>query len=171
MLVVSLNVTSLQPHSFIIILCWVGWVSHSVTLSWCLVLTVNTLITAQTPKLGNGNVHGHGCFSLGTLPPTSMLWKFPQKSWYGIYDYHNALLVFSLSHSDSQFNSNPKRTSRTIRYLSFLFFGFIHFLFFMFLEWLDLYDNGVLDVNQQVLMNQKPEEIYWIMLATSLPIW
>ena len=43
-------------------------------------------------------------------------------------------------------------------------------LFFMFLERLNLNNNGVLDVNQQVLMNQKPEGIYWIMLATSLPI-
>ena len=47
-------ITSLLRHYFI--LCWVG-----------LPLTLKTL-TAQTLKLGNGDVHGHGCFSLGSLP-------------------------------------------------------------------------------------------------------
>ena len=130
-------------------------------------LTLKTL-TAQTLKLGNGDVHGHGCFSLGSLPPTLC---------YGNSHRNHDIGFMTITTPSSYFhsltltlNSNPKRTSSTIRYLSFLFFGFINFFFFMFLEWLNLNNNGVLDVSQQVLMNQKPEEIYWIMLSTSLPI-
>ena len=69
-----------------IILSYVGWVCHS---------HLNT--HRSNSKAWQWQCPWPWLLLSWSLPPNSMLWKFPQKSWYGIYDYHNALLVFSLS--------------------------------------------------------------------------